>query len=863
MAARGETSHVPRVSKARRLAVLPLEEHLGRTHLLNARTGCILVCLLTPAGVLLDYLCHPQFLGFFLVIRLAIAGLAVVVWWASHGPRAEAYPVLLGALLAIAAVGGIEIMITKLGPYSSGYIAGLNLVILGVGVVYTWSWKQCAVFCLGTVVLWLTCGVLFVERVSFAVFFSHLSFLGLISVVATYSAAARQKLTKAELTARFNLASTSQELESTLDKLRGVEPLKNEFFQNISHELRTPLTLVLAPLEELIGRTEDDTISKMLKVVRENAKRLLRLIDDLLDLSKLETGGLRLAVAQVDLPILLDKLVEIFAPTAATRGVRLSFENQGTPTNAYGDPHRLEMVFTNLLANALKFTPKDGHIKITLESNGSGIIISVADSGPGIPAEELSHIFDRFYQIRGASSERLGGVGIGLSLAYELVQLHGGKLTVESALGQGSVFRVVLPTGNTHFPDAIVERRIVQRDHHKKRRAEDRFQSEIPSTDTSDLAQAALDLRKLVLEHGRTPTILIAEDNVPLREFMEQIFEDAFDVKGVSKGSEAFHFALETAPDIIVSDVMMPEMTGTELCRKIKQHPTLAKTPFVLLTALTGTEAYMQAASAGADEFLTKPFHPRFLISRVTHHLRVQAMTAQLVAQSKIATASVLAAGLAHEVKNPLNAIINSARAITGSEPLPQEAIDKLKRLILEGAERILDIVSALDNFVRPADGSSTNVCEIAEGIESVRRLHEPRLREVELQITVDGSPKIMASSTKLHQVISNLVDNAISVGASKIWINATTRDAKVHVVVADNGPGVPPQLRDKIFDPMFTTRPVGDGQGFGLSICSLIVREFGGTIAVSERQGGGAAFSLAFPVAHAQDDCPSLPPKE
>ena len=351
-------------------------------------------------------------------------------------------------------------------------------------------------------------------------FYNNLYFLILTTAIAVPSTQMRYRSAQREFVAREALATTSTELEHALDRAREVDRLKNEFFANISHELRTPLTLILSPVDELLANMRPGAERDALKVVRRNATRLLRMIDDLLDLARLEAGGLRLRVSQVDMGTLAEQVAENAGPAAKSNGIEMAFSTEGEPASVFGDPHRIEIILTNLVGNAIKFTPSGGRIQVSVFHNSAGTSVDVTDTGPGISREEQQRVFDRFHQTETSERRSQGGVGIGLALAHELAQLHGGSLTLQSTLGKGSTFTLFLQSGKDHFHTEVTERRQLQTELHPGRRVDDR-RTQVPSR---DMEVATLELRKsqappesVVLDRGRRPRILVAEDEDDLR----------------------------------------------------------------------------------------------------------------------------------------------------------------------------------------------------------------------------------------------------------------------------------------------------------------------------------------------------------
>ncbi len=830
---------------------IAFEDSLSERNLAGARLGFLLSAVLMPAGFTLDWVTEPSLAGEFFVVRMLAAGAALLLLALSYWAPAKRFPVLLGAGPPVVCAVGIEILILRLNGVVSSYYAGLNLCILAVAVLYVWRWQRALLVSSAILGIWLAPALPLAlsGKLPFAPFFNNLYFLSLTLLITVASCVIRYGSAQREFMARHELSEITGELSNTLERLQELDRLKNEFFANVSHELRTPLTLILTPVEDLLGRAVSNELRPALLVIRRNAHRLLRLIDDLLDLARLDVGGLRLHVAELDLNDVATRLAEVSRPAAEARGMTLELVVGPGELDVYGDPHRVEIILTNLLGNALKFTPDGGSIAIRVTADGATCRVDVEDSGPGIPPEELDRIFDRFYQVEGSERRRQGGAGIGLSLARKLTELHGGRLSVKSSVGVGSTFSVTLPLGREHFRNEVLERRRVRTDEHPGRRASDRGLSMPLPEAPSELLEG--DAPPVRMDRGRRPLVLVAEDEPDLREYIEASLRPYFDVVTAADGALALAAVKAEAPDLVLTDVMMPGTSGTDLCRAIKQDPRLKSTPVIVLTALSATDNVLDAYSAGADDFVTKPFHSRVLLARINAQLRLRSIGLQLADQARLATAGTLAGGVAHEVRNPLNAVLNAARSLPGVKGRT-ELEGKLLGIIIEGSLRIERIVAALEEHVRPAEDNAILQCDLQSGLRSSIELLEHKMSNVSVHLVCESSRAVVASPRELNQVFLNLLDNAVRAGARTIWVRTADEGRTVRVSVSDDGPGVPKDVAELIFEPFFTTRPVGEGTGLGLYLARRIVQEAGGSLTYSPREGGGAVFGIELPAIEA-----------
>lgn len=803
---------------------------------------------------LFDYSLAPDHWRTFLALRVIAVAIntALALLVTRPGLRDRTFE----GFWAVAVVFGgfIGPMLPVVGQSTLAYMLGLAVVIFGAGLLPTWPprWgisSVAAILAIGlaSFLIWpataeprLYLGGVFFVMTATGVAVSACFFKYDLARRDFLSRMELQAVARREADARERLAGASSALQLALDQLKELDRLKSKFFANVSHELRTPLTMILAPIEDLLAGDCAPDQRRTLEVVRKNAERLLRLIDDLLDLSRLDAGGLRLNVAEIDLSAIVAAVHENSQLAALARGLTFTVDLGPASCRVWGDAHRLEIVLTNLVGNAIKFTPPGGTVRLAVVQGESEVRVEVRDSGPGIPEAALPRVFDRFFQVGGQDRRREGGVGIGLALAKELVELHGGNLSVASRLGEGSVFTVSLPLGRDHIrPEAIERRQVQETPAAQRRRAED------PPLVGRSEARPAADAGAGT--SGRRARVLLAEDNAEVRDFIRALLERDHEVEVAANGDEAWSIIRERPPDLVVSDVMMPGRSGTDLCREVKADPLLHSIPVVLLTARVGSEATLEGYAHGADDFVAKPFHPQVLLARVRAQLRLREMSLRLAEQEKLAVVGTLAAGILHEVRNPLNAILNATRVLAEGEREPP-LVAKLHSVILEGAERIRRITAALETHARPSEGGAAGPCDLREGIESTLHLLEYRLTDVTVHLETSLERPAATPAGPTNQVILNLLDNALRSGARTLWVQALDDGGKIVVRVADDGPGVPAEARSRIFDPFFSTREPGSGSGLGLFLSRRIAETYGGSLWHEDRPGGGAVFVLELP---------------
>lgn len=400
-------------------------------------------------------------------------------------------------------------------------------------------------------------------------------------------------------------------------KLKEVDSLKSRFFANISHEFRTPLTLILGYIEQLEARISDAALRRPMQEASRNSRRLLQLINEILDLSKIDAGRMKLVYAEQDFMDFLRNLVFSFEEVAGRRNIALAISSDVESLSFAFDRQKLEKVFINLLSNALKFTGEGGQITVVVDTvssvplSGNGLrrfVVQIKDNGLGIESASLDHVFDRFYQ-SDTPRNRKGGTGIGLSLVKELVQLHRGEISVESISGEGTVFTLILPL--FHVDQATDMAAPV---------------SNITGDDADqDMAESEMEDNS----HGMNVStdgiiqILVVEDNPEIRKLISgQLQLSGYNVTEAVDGASGFQLAITDVPDLIISDITMPVMDGFAFCRAIREHESTSHIPVIMLTARVEEEDRLTGLQIGVDDYLTKPFSSKELVARIDNLLR-------------------------------------------------------------------------------------------------------------------------------------------------------------------------------------------------------------------------------------------------
>lgn len=412
--------------------------------------------------------------------------------------------------------------------------------------------------------------------------------------------------------------------------LAELDRAKTLFFTNVSHELRTPLTLLLGPLEDTLSEPQQPlgkTDRERLETARRNAIRLLKLTNTLLDFSRIEAGRVQASYEAVDLSRLTCELASVFRAAVEKAGLRLGLDCPPLPEPVFVDRGMWEKIVLNLISNALKFT-FEGGIDIQQRVVGSHVELSVSDTGTGIPESEMPRIFDRFHRIANARSRTHEGSGIGLALVQELVRLHGGLVRAKSVLGKGTTFTVLVPLGSAHLPAELVRtpRPPASASVNSEAYVEEALRW-LPgeADETGLLAEGTppLSAGSLPRDPKRRARILLVDDNHDMREYVGRLLRARWDIEVAPNGRAALESVRRQAPDLVLSDIMMPELDGFGLLRELRADPATRTLPVILLSARAGEESRVEGLGVGADDYLTKPFSQKELLARVDSHLRL------------------------------------------------------------------------------------------------------------------------------------------------------------------------------------------------------------------------------------------------
>jgi signal transduction histidine kinase len=856
------------------------EEHELR--LRQSKVACILGIVLIPAGISLDYLSYPDQLSTLTMIRLIAAGLIAIIYALHFWDKTAAHVRYLTMAGLLVAVTSIAVMIAITDGASSTYYIGLFLILFAVGVLAPMQPFEATLLCISTLGIYIIgCSRVPNADLTTNALLNNLYFLILTCIISVTAVHFNYNRRFNEFRLKYKLAAQHQEL-SALDRL------KSQFFANVSHELRTPLTLILAPVEKLkldiaaLSRPTQD----LLDIIENNALRLLRLVNDILSLIRLEEGRASLVKKPIDMVHFLRHTTASMKHLAALKGIDLDLGALDGDLLINADSDALEKIVGNVIANAIKFTPPNGRIDVSAGRDERMVTITISDTGIGIPAEQLPHIFDRFYQVDGSATRRHQGLGLGLALVRELITRHGGDVTATSDAGHGTTFVLRFPHAlqDTQSNMAIGEEK-------PDRLADDplrTFDRKASARAITAEEPAAIEEPTEALpendERTGLPLLLVVDDEPDMRRYLVTMLRESYRIIEAEDGISALEKAMKAGPDLILLDVMLPGVSGLEVCRSLKEKAETRAIKIIVLTARADEEAKIIALKHGADDFLIKPFSGLEVRSRIANLIRAAQLErdlqrtngelkhslqqlreteAALVQNARLSALGTMAAGLLHEIGNPLN-FMGTALQLAARDPTIQadpDTADTMKD-IQEGYERIHRVVTDLRGFTAPQRPEHPRPFHMESAIEHALRFTAHVQKGINITKTLAASDMVFGSQSTVAQVLVNLIVNAVSAVRTveeqrqpEIRISTWVDGDQLFVSIRDNGTGIDPAIQNQIFDPFFSTKEVGEGMGLGLAVSHRIIANHGGSLSVKSSLGEWTEFLFNLPLASEKED--------
>jgi putative nucleotidyltransferase with HDIG domain len=708
----------------------------GRT-----RTAGFLSLVLYAMFIGLDAVYTPQYFLTFLFLRLGVMAGVGAILYSLRKARSGRTIMNLALSLALLDAAGIAVMIYILGGFLTSYYQGLNIIVMGMIVLIPLAFRYTIYLYVSVWFMYTVPSVIkfflgeratVVDGVPIATWrfvVNNLTFLTSILAVGAIGSWVMENIRRRELRSRLQLEEMTAQLKESNIKLKSLDELKTQFFANVNHELRTPLTLMLAPLKAVLeGRMGKLTpvLKDTFETMQRNGYKLLKLINNLLDLSKLEEGKMRLKVKTVNLVEFIPPLLASVKPLADQKQIRLYYQHPPHAVELTLDPDQFEKVIFNLLSNALKFTNKGGKITVYVEERDHTAIMTVEDTGIGIPANMLESIFDRFSQVDGSKSRAQEGTGIGLALAREIVVVHQGNIHAESELGRGSRFIVELQKGEEHFDEAVLDRRSEDLPIGLRRRLTDLEEPRVQDIVTDHRRLQLVDLERVDIESGRVDEakvhdalILCIDDNPEVLKLMKMLLADEFDLELVASAEKGLKALRDKSPDLILCDVMMPGMDGHAFARTVKSDETFKHVPIILVTARTGAEMIQEGLQAGADDYISKPFDSTELKARIRSQLRLRQMESEMALMNKNLRVRTL------------------------------DLVEQQRSLFLSTVKSLASAIDAKDEYTRH---HSTRVTEFTLKIAGKMGFSEKELGDLELAALLHDVGKIAVPESILNK---------------------------------------------------------------------------------------------------------------
>jgi signal transduction histidine kinase len=702
-------------------------------------------------------------------------------------------------------------------------------------------------------------------------------------------------LTRSAVAARRRgtaLAAAVESLETMYETTKELERLKTHFFANISHELRTPLTLVLGPTERLLRAQNLSTEQRRdAEIVLRNARTLLRHVNDLMDVSRLEAGKLEARYGRHDLSKLLRKVAAHFDALASERSLRYVVEAPEALI-AELDAELMQRVLLNLIANAFKFTPVTGQIRVSLrELEGKRALIEVADSGPGVRPEHRRSIFERYQQADASSTRRFGGAGLGLAIAKDFVELHGGSVSVADAPEGGAVFSVEIglqaPQGQAVLRDSMVSERPPSIVPEPSRLVLDELWTRQHANDSS-LPPST---------EAKRPLVLVVEDNPEMNRFVCQTLSLEYRTESALDGRAGLEKALRSVPDLVLTDLTMPGMSGDQLVQAIRNSPELDETPIVLLTGRTEESLRVRLLREGAQDYLLKPFaadelrarvanlismkrarqvlqkeqtgqmHDLELLAREVAHQKRElhaALETMRAAREHAEEASRFKSGfltmVSQELRTPLAALALQLERLqrSATRELPHDK-HVLVRRMSSSVGRVYALIEGLLQYARIESGRFSvrteplDVGQMAgEVLEELRTAADEKGVELALDVERDA-PGFEGDRELVRLILLHLIENGLRfTEQGQVRVSVGFDERSCRLTVADSGPGIPRDQQAHIFRPFEPGEAVNrkhvPGVGLGLALVRQMVDALGGSITLTSRVGHGTKFSVRLP---------------
>ncbi len=775
----------------------------------------------------------------------------------SGNPRKLIFGLLIFAAFSITGM----CMLT--GGYVSPVYAGVNLVLLTAALTYPVGGLG-----MGGLVLSIL-GIYYLSVLTqagfkitdTATFINNSYFLASTGII-TIAAAVMAEYLRQESFSRF------LQVEKAETDLKHQHEIKSRFFANVTHELRTPLTLILGPLEEMLA---NDSISEQQKsgieMAKRNAEILLKHVGDLLDVSKLESSNVPVKYRKVNLSHLSSRIASQFEHFATEKNIQYT-QNIAGEIHAEVDTEKFERIFTNILSNAFKFTPASGAIVCDVKVEHQNIHVSVSDSGPGIPRHLRESIFERFFQVEESNTRKFEGTGLGLAIVKEFAELHKGKAWADDSKLGGVSLHFTLPLKAPAGAEVITASEL---------------QLRVPPPVRKQLLAGEDKIMCLHPEESGLPLVLVVEDNADMRSYIRSVLCKEYRILEAKNGREGWETAMAFPPDLILTDIMMPEFSGIDLLNEVRRNQAIASIPILFLTARADEKLNLNLLSMGAQDYILKPFSSEELLARVRNWVTIK--RSKDILQKELQSSNESVEGLAKDVASALSQAQSALKLREEFITLASHALNTpLTALKLESQmaskrfyQGLVD-PGAYKKFLDSNDFHLNRLIQIVSDMLIVAQLKSTGLELHKISLDLDQlvgqiianhksdyesfvSSLIIKSSgpiigkwdpERIEQVILNLLNNAVKFGKGlPIEISLGQDKGQVTIDIKDSGIGIELSEQEKIFAEFgrgVTTNEY-TGLGLGLFITKQIVDAHGGHIEVQSDVDEGSLFRVTLPL--------------
>ncbi|MCP4601085.1 MAG: response regulator [Proteobacteria bacterium] len=857
-----------------------------RINLQSLRILTLVGFVLVPASAILDYFINPDYLLHFMVVRTAMSLCCMGLFVLSFVKRLQPYCTVLTMCSMIAVGGGIAYMIRVLG-YEDPYYAGLNLVYLA-SMLVPWGLTNMLVSCSIVYSFYLIPILVFdLEQLDIAAFVNNNIFQVEVIIIAAVVNHFQLRRRMNEIVNRLTIAHQARELEE-------IDKYKREFIANVTHELKTPLAIVMGNADLIIDQTDDENMRSGIDVIRRAAFQLANHVDRIIAVSNVDDPDVRPDMGNYDYCGVVKNVFSLFESRARGDSITYALNMAPGPLVVQIDVVRIEEVLNNLIQNAFKFTPSHGIITVTVSTDGQNVFTEISDSGVGIPEYKLGKIFNRMYQADEVLSKRHGGIGLGLYICRRNVDLHGGKISAHSSQGKGTSFKFNLLL---HVDQSVQvknrsyvgeERRV---DSHKRsaerrsgmdRRAEARrknfeYQQRMGLDELAQMTFAD-NVRDFENQNTSKPTVLVLEDNPGMMKVIAEALHDDYNLLLASDAFEALRKLDEnsTAVSLILSDIMMPGMSGFDFCEKIMRREEYQHIPVIFITALMSQADQLKGFAVGATDYIVKPYNIKILKEKVNHwisrrHYELLLKDSSDSLEERVLQISRVKDIILHEIRNPIQMILGAGAFLDRLKEMTYEnASDMEKRLwnnlklLEQGTEGLLSVMATTRQF-DVKELSSRKPERLATILNEATEQTKYLLGDIRFEVDMGGMDKLNINCDKrmLIQVLVNLIRNGTEAirerhkekgGRIRIACELA-RDKSVVLKVSDDGVGMDPDMIEKLFRFRFTTKK--DGNGIGLHLSKMILKLHDGSIEAHSEKGKGSTFTLSLPT-YEQEELPA-----